>query len=241
MKILKYVLPALLLGSATHNAAAQSLQQYALELSQSCSMEVYDQDSGVHQGVTEPAGYVTTWQWWQGAAADLAQGNAQTPPNPSFSSLSPALDPCGHAWNPVLVVNGLPAGGSGGTALVVAPAVASAYNLAVAQATYASLVTGGLTITSTGSPAVNGTYGVQPSDTANLNATETYILANGSLQQTPEPWFLTNGSEVLIPSVTVFKNISSAIANFITSAHVAEGIAAAGGTPSWPSASVTIP
>ena len=98
-------------------AAAQIVQQYALELSAPCSMTVYDTQGHPQANITEPTGYVVEYQWWQGAAADAAQGNAMTPPDPSFSTLYQATDPCGHAWNPVLVVGGVPADGSGGVTL----------------------------------------------------------------------------------------------------------------------------
>lgn len=96
---------------------AQTPTQYALELSAPCTMTVYDKNGVAQHNVTEPVGYVTQYQWWQGMQADVAQGDAMTPPEPAFSSLYPETDPCGNPWDPVPVVDAVPADGSGGVAL----------------------------------------------------------------------------------------------------------------------------
>ena len=114
-------------------------------------------------------------------------------------------------------------------------------NAAAAQAKYTALIDGGLTITSTSTPEVNGTYGTAASDQANFNAMQTYVLTNGTLEQTPQPWVLESGAPVMIPSTAIFKEISTAAANFVTNAKVAEAEAAAGQSASWPSSSVSVP
>lgn len=195
---------------------------YALELSAPCSMQVSD-SAGQVQTVTELQGYVTGIANWDGTTA-------YTP-----------LDACGKPLAKVAQVNGKPAVGDGGVALTLSPSEQAQVNAAAAQAKYSALIDGGLTITSTSTPAVNGTYGATPSDTANVNAMETYTLANGALQQTPQPWFLQNGTPVMIPSAAAFKEIATAIGNFVTNAKVAAAEAGEGMTVTWPSSSVSVP
>ena len=199
-----------------------SAAPYALELSAPCSMQVADA-AGQHQTVTEPQGYVVGVASWDGTTA-------YTP-----------LDACGQPLAKVAQINGVPAQGAGGVTLTLSLAEQQQVNAAAAQAKYAALIAGGLTITSTGTPAINGTYGTAASDQANFNAVQTYVLTTGTLQQTPQPWFLQNGTPVMIPSAAVFREISTAVANFVTNAKVAAAESAAGQSVTWPSSSVSVP
>ena len=195
---------------------------YALELSAPCKMQVADA-AGQQQTVTEPQGYVVGVASWDGATA-------YTP-----------LDACGQPLAKVAQINGVPAQGAGGVTLTLSLAEQQQVSAAAAQAKYDALIAGGLTITSTSTPAVDGTYGTAASDQANFNAMQTYVLANGALEQTPEPWFLENGSPVMIPSAAAFKEIATAIGNFVTNAKVAAAESAAGQSVTWPSSSVSVP
>ena len=195
---------------------------YALELSAPCSMQVADA-AGQQQTVTEPQGYVVGVASWDGT-----------------TNYTP-LDACGQPLVKVVQVNGVPAQGAGGVTLTLSLAEQQQVNAAAAQAHYNALIAGGLTITSTSTPAVDGTYGTAASDQANFNAMQTYVLANGTLEQTPEPWFLENGSPVMLPSAAAFKEIATAIGNFVTNAKVAAAEAGEGMTVTWPSSSVSVP
>ena len=208
---------AFALAPLTANAAP-----YALELSAPCSMQVADA-AGQTQTVTEPQGYVTGIANWDGSTA-------YTP-----------LDACGKPLAKVVQVNGVPAQGAGGVTLTLSAAEQAQVNAAAAQAHYNALIAGGLTINSTGTPADDGTYGTAASDQANFNAVQTYVLTTGTLQQTPQPWFLQNGTPVMIPSAAVFREISTAVANFVTNAKVAAAESAAGQSVTWPSSSVSVP
>jgi hypothetical protein len=111
----------------------------------------------------------------------------------------------------------------------------------IPSSTYVNALASGLAITSTSTPAINGTYDISAGATANLNAVETYILANGTFPLgSTQPWFLLNGTEVVVPSVAVFKEIAAAVAQYVAGLDVENAIAIAGGTPTWPSAAVTI-
>ncbi|MDR3562046.1 MAG: hypothetical protein P4N59_11510 [Negativicutes bacterium] len=132
----------------------------------------------------------------------------------------------------VALVNGVPVQTI--TTAAIPPAEA-------AQAALATLLAKGLTITSTGTPAVNGTYAVNQTVLDNISGIEVAVLANGSfLTGATQPFVLQNGSEVIIPSVAVFKEIATAIGVFYDEAVLAAQAQAAGGTATWPSSSVII-
>jgi len=57
----------------------------------------------------------------------------------------------------------------------------------------------------------------------------------------PMTWLQTNGAPVLIPSAAVFLEIAGAVYKFVNAADLAQATAAAGGTPTWPASSVTVP
>lgn len=112
--------------------------------------------------------------------------------------------------------------------------------VAAAQASASAAIAGGLTISSTGTPAVNGTYSCDAGSVANFNAVETYVLRNGTFPgpSSTQAWVLLNGSIVSIPNTTVFNEIATAIANYVAQVQI---YAYSGGqSGSLPSASVTI-
>lgn len=117
---------------------------------------------------------------------------------------------------------------------VVTPAQTAAAKLAAVEAA-------GLKVTSTSTPAINGTYDVSPTATANFNAVETYVLANGTFPMgSTQTWFVIGAAPVTIPSVGVFKALSSAVAQYVAALQIAAYTQAAGGTATWPPSSVTI-
>ena len=107
-----------------------------------------------------------------------------------------------------------------------------------AQAQYDALIAGGLTITSTGTPAINGAYGVQPSNQASFTSTEMAIQAG--IVTFPIEYLLQNGAPVSIPSASVFLEIAGAAYKFVDEADLAIAVAAGGGTATWPSSSVAV-
>jgi hypothetical protein len=112
-----------------------------------------------------------------------------------------------------------------------------------AQATYAALLADGLTIDSTGTPTVNGTYALDDTQQAAITEVSAYIGKNNAF-----PGGLTSvvlrtvsGSEIAIPTITLWYAISTAIADFIAKADAALLSAENGGTWTAPSNTVTIP
>jgi hypothetical protein len=108
-----------------------------------------------------------------------------------------------------------------------------------ATAQYQLLTSAGITITSTGTPAVNGTYGVAPGDQENFDSAE--IGINNNIVTFPLTWeLLGSTSAVSIPNSTVFLEIAKAAFDFVQACIYAADTAAAGGTPTWPSPDITI-
>lgn len=107
---------------------------------------------------------------------------------------------------------------------------------------YAALVAGGLAITSTGTPAVTGTYAIDDDQQDVITRLQTYIAKNGTFPGglSSVQLRLANGAYIAIPSVTVFQEIGTAIGNFVADLDNAELTALAGGSWVAPSATATI-
>jgi hypothetical protein len=105
----------------------------------------------------------------------------------------------------------------------------------------AAALAAGIAITSTGTPALNGTYPLDQDSQNNVNATVAYILLNGTFPEggTTMPWLLKNGTSVLWPSVTEFKAFATAYANYVAEIVLYEE--SGGQSGSLSSSSVTIP
>ena len=111
------------------------------------------------------------------------------------------------------------------------PALSNAQKAAALQA-------GGLTITSTGTPALNAVYAMDQTTIALITSEELYIVANGTFSNgTGTLTWLYAQPPVTFPNVTSFKTVASTIAQTIT-ALVDYG---AGATNTAPNMSVTIP
>lgn len=120
------------------------------------------------------------------------------------------------------------------------------YNAAIsaqeAQATYAAAVTAGLTITSTGTPALDGTYALDQASQENIIAEQVCINTNGLFTngQSTRAWPDKAGVFHTFPSIAEFKTFAIAVAAYVDALDGALAAAEQGGSPSWPSASVTI-
>jgi len=107
-----------------------------------------------------------------------------------------------------------------------------------ARATYAALLAGGLAITSTATPALDGTYAVDPATQGKLTAVATYIQRNDKFPGgvTAMPMLLANGTAAVAQSTAQYLAVASAIADFVTDADIALDT----GSGQWPPTSVTI-
>ena len=119
-----------------------------------------------------------------------------------------------------------------------AEAVLSAWNAsAVHPATMLRyLLAGGVQVTSSSTPALNGTYGTSMQDQVNLTALQTSITAG-------VPWigYLRDIIGVSHTMTAVqFTSIAAAILGFVAAADAAYAAAVAGQSPTWPSNQVTV-
>jgi hypothetical protein len=120
------------------------------------------------------------------------------------------------------------------TALAAAEA---ALAVVAAQTQYDALIAGGLAITSTGTPALNGTYGTDPNSEFNAVALQAAIVTNSSLF--PGYYRLQNGTKVTMTAAQ-FTEIATALLTFVEVCDNALATAQQGGTPGWPTTTATI-
>jgi len=107
----------------------------------------------------------------------------------------------------------------------------------VAQATYNAAIAAGVQITSTGTPALNGTYSITPSTIADIQAQQVSILTrdlftNGS---TTRVWADILGGVHVFPSTAQFTAFAEAIGAYVDALFLAQH-----GQGSWPSNAITI-
>lgn len=98
----------------------------------------------------------------------------------------------------------------------------------------------GITITSTSTPALNGTYAIDPAAQQRINAIETAILKNGAFpgsSGTQLAYYDAAGAPHVFPSVAEFSAFATAVANFVADLDL---YAAGAPGASLPSADVTI-
>lgn len=116
--------------------------------------------------------------------------------------------------------------------------------LQLAQAAVAaaqSAIASGITITSTGTSALNGTYPLDPATQAKVNGVTTCILVNGTFPNnaTTLNWYDISGVSHTFPNVTAFKNFANAFVNYIT--PIDEYANSGGASGSLPPNQITIP
>lgn len=104
-----------------------------------------------------------------------------------------------------------------------------------AQTAAAALLAGGLIITSTSTPALNGTYGTRPQDQINVTGLQTAIAASAF-----PGFYFDNGGAKHTMTAAAFTALATAILDFIVAVDAALETALAGGAWVAPSASVTI-
>jgi hypothetical protein len=93
----------------------------------------------------------------------------------------------------------------------------------------------GMALTSTGTPALNGTYSLTPQSVSNVNATVTYILLNGAFfgGSSVMPWADMSGAMHTFPSIAEFKSFATAFASLIAQIQLyADSGGAVGSIPS---------
>jgi hypothetical protein len=117
------------------------------------------------------------------------------------------------------------------------PNFASAKVAAQAPSIFAGLLAGGLAITSTATPTLNATYGVNFQDELNVVSMQTAVLTDATLF--PGYWRDTAGLKVSMTPAQ-FTTIAEAILAFVKAADDWLDAALLGGTASPPAAAATI-
>ena len=106
---------------------------------------------------------------------------------------------------------------------------------------YRTRLSAGLTITSTATPALNGTYAVDPTMQARISAVAAG-LANGKgfpHGATTYAWPDIGGTRHTFGEAD-WLNFGAAVEAYVTDLDQQEALDFAGGTPTWPSATATI-
>jgi len=165
----------------------------------------------------------TGYQLTSGATITRLSDSASIPSDPANTDYAAYL-----AWK-----------AAGNTALPV-PAPSAAQ---VAQAQYSAAIAAGIAVTSTGSPALNGTYAVAPDAQAHLNAVATYIAVNSRFPRGASAltWFDLGGAPHTFTATATFQAFASALADYVTGLEETSAAIAAGQTATWPAATATIP
>jgi hypothetical protein len=109
----------------------------------------------------------------------------------------------------------------------------------IALAAYAAFIAGGLTIISTGTPAISGTYSIDATVLGDITDEAQFIstfaeFTTGST--TNLPWPMPNGTTVIFPTTAAFLAFTKAAGQAAAAAKMAVATASA-----MPSATVTIP
>jgi len=124
-------------------------------------------------------------------------------------------------------------------------AIVSAHNPAKAdpRATLASLISAGAQVVSSGTPALNGTYPIDPATQQQVASVALYIAVNGRFPagQTSFAWTDVSGGSHLFASTSEFQAFATALADYVAALNLAAKTLLAGGTASWPSEPVAIP
>lgn len=104
----------------------------------------------------------------------------------------------------------------------------------------AAAIAAGLMVTSIGSPQINGVYGCDDESTSNFVKVEAYVLRNNTFPgpSNTQPWVTHTGDVVIIPSVAIFNELATAIANYVALVQIY--LYSNGTNGSLPSANVTI-
>lgn len=109
------------------------------------------------------------------------------------------------------------------------------------QARAGAAIASGIVLTSTGIPALNATYAVDPATQSQINSIISFIMLNSAFPAgvTALPWPDTSGTIHTFPNVASFQAFATAVANYV--ATIAIYANSAGKIGSIPSNAITIP
>lgn len=101
----------------------------------------------------------------------------------------------------------------------------------VAQTAFNNAVSAGVTINSTGSPAIDGTYALDQVSLGRITSEQVYISVTGKFTngQTTRAWFDIAGAPHTFPSTTEFTAFAEAVAQYEDALITALAVGLAGG------------
>ena len=130
---------------------------------------------------------------------------------------------------------------TGGTWTFAAPVVPVPTNAQLAQAAYDAAVAAGVQVTSTGTPALNGTYALDQTTLGRITAEQVYIATAGKFTNgsTTRAWLDAAGAPHTFPSTAAFTAFAEAVAQYDDALIAALDTGLAGGAwvaPAQPAA-----
>jgi hypothetical protein len=113
-----------------------------------------------------------------------------------------------------------------------------------AEALYSAAIAAGIVIASTSTPALNGTYALGPSDTANIGDEAQFItifseFTNGATAAMT--WADASGATHSFSSTSQFMAFAKAVAQYVSALKMTLATLRSGGTAAWPSNQAAIP
>jgi hypothetical protein len=104
------------------------------------------------------------------------------------------------------------------------------------------MIAAGIGITSVGTPALDGTYAIDPTSQGDIVAVSAYIGEFGTFPnaQTTLPYPDISGTIHTFPSVLEWAGFAKAVADYVAAIEETANILTAGGSASWP-VDATIP
>jgi hypothetical protein len=108
--------------------------------------------------------------------------------------------------------------------------------------TYAAAINGGLTVTSTSTASLNGTYAVDLQAQSNFAAIATSIAANQGLPNGASTitWYDISGAGHAFTAAQLL-TLADAVRNYVYTLDYTQKTLQSGGSATWPTASATIP
>lgn len=114
---------------------------------------------------------------------------------------------------------------------------------AIVQGQYQALIISGLAITSTSTPSLNDTYGIDDATETHINSELSSIAVNGTFTngQITKAWPNLNQTAAHTFTIAQFKTLVTAIGQYKDALVETKITLANGGSASWPTISATIP
>jgi hypothetical protein len=110
------------------------------------------------------------------------------------------------------------------------------------QQQYAAAISGGIVVTSTSTPTLNGTYGVSTTDQSNVSSESLFISTFQEFSTGVDTmgWADMSGAVHMFPSTALFMAFAKATAQYVSACKQALIVLTSGGTATFPSNAINI-